>query len=737
MRTVNDVIKYVNDIKPNAFTDDTLTEWLSECEGSIQTEILCIASGDVVTYNYADNKDTELIVKPPHDKLYGFYLLAMIDFAHGEYKKYENTMQLFNAALSEFAKWFVRTHSKEAKNPEGYYMSGYDLAVKHGYSGTEEEWLKTLIGPQGVQGIQGEKGDRGIPGKIQSVTSGDNGKILVDGESVVVYDDSEIKEEIGGKVDKVQGKGLSSNDYTAKEKTKLSELPTKTELDTDLSGKEDSANKTPVLDSNSDDNQYPSAKCVYDELVKKANATDLGLQCVNLGYFEKIADFERLNIVDDCYGYFTVKGQTWIDGSYNLSVTGDFTNEKESHNVTLVGSSCTVFFLVVSEHQPPFSDETADYGHQVFYDGSYVYERNISKNTTDGTTTFTYSNPAKNSFYGYERLTNKVTGIYSDSTDEQYPSAKAVYTALLKKVNTADLGLQCTDFGYFDSYSKFYKLDPGSQITSNRYGYFSTNKNIWLGALSNAKENGNFKTSNEIPSDSSNDKDITIFFVTRKGNTITNEQGNSETTFYQSFWDDCNNIYHRTIVSEEIVHENQGGNLSIGGSSGGSTITWYEYNYTYKPLTESQINDIGKKADKTTITTSTETTANITLVDNTETRFAEITSLTVVLPETISDSFVSSAVFKSGATTTAVTVPSDIYCQGADCKNGAFLPKANKRYTMIFSYDGIMNCYISAVPIQTVATQSADDFPAANDESVAETTESVAEEPESEPNEVI
>ena len=79
------------------------------------------------------------------------------------------------------------------------------------------------------------------------------------------------------------GKGLSSNDYTTEEKTKLSELPTKTELDTDLSGKEDSANKVTTLDSNSTDTQYPSAKATYDELVKKANATDLGLQCVNLG----------------------------------------------------------------------------------------------------------------------------------------------------------------------------------------------------------------------------------------------------------------------------------------------------------------------------------------------------------------------------------------------------------------------------------------------------------------------
>ena len=35
------------------------------------------------------------------------------------------------------------------------------------------------------------------------------------------YDDSEIRREVAGKVDKVEGKGLSSNDYTTEEKTKL------------------------------------------------------------------------------------------------------------------------------------------------------------------------------------------------------------------------------------------------------------------------------------------------------------------------------------------------------------------------------------------------------------------------------------------------------------------------------------------------------------------------------------
>ena len=73
-----------------------------------------------------------------------------------------------------------------------------------------------------------------------------------------------IEAQLSTKVDKVVGKGLSSNDYTTEEKTKLSELPTKTELDTDLSGKEDTANKVTTLYSNSTDTQYPSAKAVYD-----------------------------------------------------------------------------------------------------------------------------------------------------------------------------------------------------------------------------------------------------------------------------------------------------------------------------------------------------------------------------------------------------------------------------------------------------------------------------------------
>lgn len=61
--------------------------------------------------------------------------------------------------------------------------SAYDIAVSHGYVGTEEEWLESMK-----------------------------------------YDDTEIKKAVSNKVDKIDGKELSSNDFTTEEKNKLAKL---------------------------------------------------------------------------------------------------------------------------------------------------------------------------------------------------------------------------------------------------------------------------------------------------------------------------------------------------------------------------------------------------------------------------------------------------------------------------------------------------------------------------------
>ena len=38
------------------------------------------------------------------------------------------------------------------RNNPPYYVTAYSLAVKHGFKGTEEDWLKALVGPMGPPG---------------------------------------------------------------------------------------------------------------------------------------------------------------------------------------------------------------------------------------------------------------------------------------------------------------------------------------------------------------------------------------------------------------------------------------------------------------------------------------------------------------------------------------------------------------------------------------------------------
>ena len=79
------------------------------------------------------------------------------------------------------------------------------------------------------------------------------------------------------KVDKVNGKGLSANDYTDEEKEKLINLPAKTELDSDLEGKQDKL----VFDS---EPTYNSDNSVTSGVIKGALDGKVDKQTDNGGF---------------------------------------------------------------------------------------------------------------------------------------------------------------------------------------------------------------------------------------------------------------------------------------------------------------------------------------------------------------------------------------------------------------------------------------------------------------------
>ena len=148
--TLDQVIQMADSLKPNAFSAGAKTEWVNECEGMVQTQVMLFAIEEVITYDYASDKDKELLVIAPHSKIYWAYVCAMIDFANGEYDKYANSMQMFNAFFGEYMRWFAKvyrpadTHAGTIEDDrfwKGYYLTAYGLAVKHGYKGTESEWV--------------------------------------------------------------------------------------------------------------------------------------------------------------------------------------------------------------------------------------------------------------------------------------------------------------------------------------------------------------------------------------------------------------------------------------------------------------------------------------------------------------------------------------------------------------------------------------------------------------------
>ena len=121
--TLGDVIGAVDAAEPNACTDGQKTAWVSECEGMAHTEVFLLSPSGFRPLNYDEDKDEELAVLPPHDKIYPLYLQAKIHFANGEYDRYMNSMALFNAAWGEFVRWYARVYSPADRDepPAGAY----------------------------------------------------------------------------------------------------------------------------------------------------------------------------------------------------------------------------------------------------------------------------------------------------------------------------------------------------------------------------------------------------------------------------------------------------------------------------------------------------------------------------------------------------------------------------------------------------------------------------------------
>lgn len=61
--TISELLAYVDDVKPNAFTEGQKLLWLNELEARIQRDVFL--SGELIQYRLPEDADAEPLLDPP------------------------------------------------------------------------------------------------------------------------------------------------------------------------------------------------------------------------------------------------------------------------------------------------------------------------------------------------------------------------------------------------------------------------------------------------------------------------------------------------------------------------------------------------------------------------------------------------------------------------------------------------------------------------------------------------
>lgn len=117
--TIQSAINHINAVKPNAYSQDEKVKWLSSLDGVIKAEIIDTHEGaESVSFREYDETTPltqELLVPHPYDDVYIRWLEAQIDYASGEYGRYNNSITMYNTAYTAFEKYYNRTNKPISK----------------------------------------------------------------------------------------------------------------------------------------------------------------------------------------------------------------------------------------------------------------------------------------------------------------------------------------------------------------------------------------------------------------------------------------------------------------------------------------------------------------------------------------------------------------------------------------------------------------------------------------------
>lgn len=109
-----EAINKIDSLKHNTFAQSDKVEWLSRLDAMVKNEIIDTHECSEIIYfvGYDDSTDlqTELLIPEPYAEVYLRWMEAQIDYYNGEYKKYNNSISMFNTAYNGYKNYYNRTH---------------------------------------------------------------------------------------------------------------------------------------------------------------------------------------------------------------------------------------------------------------------------------------------------------------------------------------------------------------------------------------------------------------------------------------------------------------------------------------------------------------------------------------------------------------------------------------------------------------------------------------------------
>ena len=111
---LGDAISRLDELKPNGFSRGQKIFWLSALDATVKKEIIDSHEGAELVafapYDEHSAEDTVLLVSSPYEEVYLRYLEAQIDYANGEYDRFNNSNAMYAAAYTAFSRAYNRSH---------------------------------------------------------------------------------------------------------------------------------------------------------------------------------------------------------------------------------------------------------------------------------------------------------------------------------------------------------------------------------------------------------------------------------------------------------------------------------------------------------------------------------------------------------------------------------------------------------------------------------------------------